>query len=305
MSRGSVLMTWPKTTWPICSPSTPERSSASRAAAAASRSAESRRGCRRRCRSQSGRRRAARYRWSWFPPRLAMPAQGGAAPSDRKRRQRRPEPPRWGRRLAFKAAALRVSSLYRTAGRAAPGAECRSSSSSTTGIWPALGRFPRPAEHELRDGAHPARGLRGATGAGVRGAGARHGAARGPGARRRRFATYRNPEIPIIAVTARGFFSDSAIFELIPNARGLLRAPLRPEDMAALVEHYGSRPPPPPRATAPRRVSFRATVRRGSAPVDRRADRNDAATDSGSGDWHSSAVVMCSKSTVAATPGHW
>jgi DNA-binding NtrC family response regulator len=55
------------------------------------------------------------------------------------------------------------------------------------------------------------------------------------------FASYRNPEIPIIAVTARGFFSDSAIFELVPNARGLLRAPLRLEDMAALVEHYGGR----------------------------------------------------------------
>jgi DNA-binding NtrC family response regulator len=55
------------------------------------------------------------------------------------------------------------------------------------------------------------------------------------------FATYRNPEMPIIAVTARGFFSDGAIFELIPNARGLLRAPLRLEDMAALIEHYGGR----------------------------------------------------------------
>jgi CheY-like chemotaxis protein len=55
------------------------------------------------------------------------------------------------------------------------------------------------------------------------------------------FATYRNPDIPIIAVTARGFFSDSAIFELVPNARGLLRAPPRPEDMAALVEHYAGR----------------------------------------------------------------
>ncbi len=55
------------------------------------------------------------------------------------------------------------------------------------------------------------------------------------------FATYRNPDVPIIAVTARGFFSDGAIFELIPNARGLLRAPLRPEDMAALVEHYAGR----------------------------------------------------------------
>jgi len=54
-------------------------------------------------------------------------------------------------------------------------------------------------------------------------------------------ASYRNPDIPIIAVTARGFFSDSAIFELIPNARGLLREPLRPEDMAALIEHYGGR----------------------------------------------------------------
>ena len=36
MSRGSVLITWPKTTWPIWPPSTPERASASRAAVAAS-----------------------------------------------------------------------------------------------------------------------------------------------------------------------------------------------------------------------------------------------------------------------------
>lgn len=57
------------------------------------------------------------------------------------------------------------------------------------------------------------------------------------------FATYRNPEVPIIAVTARGFFSDSAIFELVPNARGLLRSPARLEDMAALVQHYGARRP--------------------------------------------------------------
>jgi DNA-binding NtrC family response regulator len=55
------------------------------------------------------------------------------------------------------------------------------------------------------------------------------------------FATYRNPEMPIIPVTASGFFSDGAIFELIPNARGLLRTPLRLEDMAALIEHYGGR----------------------------------------------------------------
>jgi len=55
------------------------------------------------------------------------------------------------------------------------------------------------------------------------------------------FATYRNPNIPIIAVTARNFFSDGLLFQLIPNARGHLRRPLRLEDMAAIVEHYGSR----------------------------------------------------------------
>jgi DNA-binding response OmpR family regulator len=55
------------------------------------------------------------------------------------------------------------------------------------------------------------------------------------------FACYRNPDIPIIAVTARNFFSGSTIFDLIPNARGLLREPLRLGDMAALVQHYGSR----------------------------------------------------------------
>ena len=70
------------------------------------------------------------------------------------------------------------------------------------------------------------------------------------------FATYRNPDMPIITVTARGFFSDTAIFELVPNARGVLRAPLRLDDMAALIEHYGGkyapdrrRPPPTARLT--------------------------------------------------------
>jgi DNA-binding NtrC family response regulator len=55
------------------------------------------------------------------------------------------------------------------------------------------------------------------------------------------FAAYRDPELPVIAVTARGFFSDSAVLELVPNARGLLACPARLEDMAALVEHYGGR----------------------------------------------------------------
>lgn len=55
------------------------------------------------------------------------------------------------------------------------------------------------------------------------------------------FASYRNPDIPIITVSARDFFSDGAIFQLIPNARAMLREPFRPEDMAAMVRHYGAR----------------------------------------------------------------
>lgn len=55
------------------------------------------------------------------------------------------------------------------------------------------------------------------------------------------FASYRNPEIAIITVSANSFFSDGSVFDLIPNARGMLREPLRLEDMAALVQHYGGR----------------------------------------------------------------
>ncbi len=52
------------------------------------------------------------------------------------------------------------------------------------------------------------------------------------------YATYRNPEIPIIAVTSGSFFSDGSIFELIPNARSLMRTPIRPFDLAVILDHY-------------------------------------------------------------------
>ena len=52
------------------------------------------------------------------------------------------------------------------------------------------------------------------------------------------FATYRYPDVPIIAVTSTNFFSDGSIFELIPNARSFMRTPLRPDDLAAVLEHY-------------------------------------------------------------------
>lgn len=56
------------------------------------------------------------------------------------------------------------------------------------------------------------------------------------------YATYRKPDIPIIAVSRKSFFSDSTIFELIPNARSLMREPVHIGDLAAILEHYGSMP---------------------------------------------------------------
>lgn len=51
------------------------------------------------------------------------------------------------------------------------------------------------------------------------------------------YATYRFPDVPIITVTSTKFFSDGSIFQLMPNARGLMRTPFRPSDLAALLEH--------------------------------------------------------------------
>ena len=52
------------------------------------------------------------------------------------------------------------------------------------------------------------------------------------------YATYRCPDVPIIAVTSTRFFSDGSIFDLIPNARSLMRTPVRPHDLVAVLEHY-------------------------------------------------------------------
>lgn len=52
------------------------------------------------------------------------------------------------------------------------------------------------------------------------------------------YATYKYPDVPIIAVTSTSFFSDGSIFEVIPNARSLMRTPLRPDDLAAVIQHY-------------------------------------------------------------------
>ncbi len=52
-------------------------------------------------------------------------------------------------------------------------------------------------------------------------------------------ATYRSPEIAIIVVTSNSIFSDGSIFDIIPNTRGFLHSPVAPDDLAAMVEHYG------------------------------------------------------------------
>jgi DNA-binding NtrC family response regulator len=52
------------------------------------------------------------------------------------------------------------------------------------------------------------------------------------------YATYRCPDVPIIAVTSTSFFSGGSILDLIPNARSLMRTPLRLDDLAAVLEHY-------------------------------------------------------------------
>jgi hypothetical protein len=43
----------------------------------------------------------------------------------------------------------------------------------------------------------------------------------------------------VIFVTDTTFFSDGSIFAITPNARALVRTSAPPEDIAAMVEHYG------------------------------------------------------------------
>ena len=55
------------------------------------------------------------------------------------------------------------------------------------------------------------------------------------------FAAYSCPDMPVIPVSARTFFSDEAIFEIMPNARSVLHEPLNLSDMAAVTSHYARR----------------------------------------------------------------
>ena len=53
------------------------------------------------------------------------------------------------------------------------------------------------------------------------------------------YARFRHPETNIVFVTDTAFFSDGSIFGLMPNARAFIDSGTPPEDLAAIVEHYG------------------------------------------------------------------
>jgi DNA-binding response OmpR family regulator len=54
------------------------------------------------------------------------------------------------------------------------------------------------------------------------------------------YASYRQPEAQVIFVTSTSFFSDGSIFAHSGNARAFVPTDTPPEDLAAMVEHYGT-----------------------------------------------------------------
>ena len=53
------------------------------------------------------------------------------------------------------------------------------------------------------------------------------------------FACYRRPGARVIYVTNTSFFSDGSIFNISSNACAFVQSGTPPEDLAAMVEHYG------------------------------------------------------------------
>lgn len=54
------------------------------------------------------------------------------------------------------------------------------------------------------------------------------------------YASYRQPKAQVIFVTNTSFFSDGSIFSHAQNACALVQSATPPEDLAAMVEHYGA-----------------------------------------------------------------
>lgn len=53
------------------------------------------------------------------------------------------------------------------------------------------------------------------------------------------YANYRQPDARVIFVTNTSFFSDGSIFAHSANARAFVQSSTPPEDIAAMVAHYG------------------------------------------------------------------
>ncbi len=54
------------------------------------------------------------------------------------------------------------------------------------------------------------------------------------------YASYRMPETQVIFITSNSFFSDGSIFSFAANACALAQRHTPVDDLAAMVEHYGS-----------------------------------------------------------------
>ena len=54
------------------------------------------------------------------------------------------------------------------------------------------------------------------------------------------YANYRHPSERVVFVTNTCFFSDGSIFRHVSNTCAFLPTNIPPEDLAAMVEHYGS-----------------------------------------------------------------
>ncbi len=53
------------------------------------------------------------------------------------------------------------------------------------------------------------------------------------------YAGYRQPSCRIVPVTSATFFSDGSVFAHVPNACASINHATPPDDVAAIVEHYG------------------------------------------------------------------
>lgn len=54
------------------------------------------------------------------------------------------------------------------------------------------------------------------------------------------YANFRRPKAQVIFVTNTTFFSDGSIFNHCSNARAFVQSATPPEDLVAMVAHYGA-----------------------------------------------------------------